>query len=71
VEYAAKEAVHYEGIHGCWKAEAFDQRSILSLPFNQGRSDSAKVTLENLKDQYFLVKYCVVECLNRQIPSIE
>jgi len=33
--------------------------------------DSAKVTLVNLKDQYFLVKYCVVECLNRRIPSIE
>lgn len=34
--------------------------------------DSAKVTLVNLKDQYFLmVKYCVVECLNRRIPSVE
>ena len=33
--------------------------------------DPAKVTLENLKDQYILVKYFVVECLNRRISSIE
>lgn len=78
MEYAAKEAYIMREFTAAGKRKPLinvpsypspltqEEESVLFIYF-----DPAKVTLENLKNQYFLVKYFVTECINRRIRSIE